>query len=202
MLANAKSIELFVILLVLLVPGVIIDFVRSQFVARRTRSFTEAGIGFIVVSLLYYALAMPFMLVWTSSWRQLIMDPMPWYLLLFVGPISIGLLLGWLAQSDVIGGHARRWGLNVIHPMPTAWDRRFSTLNSSWVIITLKDGRTVAGWMGSKSVASSDSDDRDLFIEKIYELADDTWKDVGGKSALIMSGEISTIEFIQPVEGA
>lgn len=201
-LADAKSLEIFFLLLLLLVPGVIIDFVRAQFVGRRTRTVGEAGLNFVVVSLIYYALTLPLFLWLVGGWVQLIDNVLAWYPLLFLGPVLTGLLLGWAAQLDLLGKNARRFGFNVIHPMPTAWDRAFSRLQERWVIITLKDGRKVAGLYGQSSVASSDPDARDLYVEKIYDLLGDEWIDTGEKSALIMSGEISTIEFIPPDDEA
>ncbi len=198
LLADAKSLEVFFLLLLLLVPGVIIDFVRALFVGRRTRTVGEAGLNFVVVSLLYYALMLPLIIWLVGGWGQLLDTIGAWYPLLFVGPVLTGVFLGWSAQTDFFGKNARRMGVTVVHPMPTAWDRRFSTLRESWVIITLKDGRTVAGLFGARSVASSDPENRDLFVEKIYDLNGDEWIDAGEKSALIMSGEISTIEFIAP----
>jgi len=197
-LADIKSIELFLLLLVLIVPGVIIDFVRAQFVGRRTRTVGEASLNFVVVSIVYYALSAPLVLWATGGLVGLLQAPMAWYALLLVGPTSVGLVLGFVAQRDLLGRNARRLGFNVIHPMPTAWDRRFGALQESLVIITLKDGRKVAGYMGPLSVASSDPENRDIFIERIYGLEGDEWTDMGETSALIMAGEISTVEFIVP----
>lgn len=196
-LADAKSIELFLLLLILLVPGIIIDFVRGQFVGRRTRSVSEASLNYIVVSLIYYSIALPVALWVTGGIDRLINATWAWYPLWIIGPVIAGIALGWAGHRNVVWDSARRFGLNIVHPMPTAWDRRFSDLRGSWVVITLKDGRKVGGWMGQKSVASSDPENRDLYVEKIYEIDDAGFKDVGDKSALFLPGEISTVEFIK-----
>jgi hypothetical protein len=196
-LLGAKSLELFMLLLFLLVPGVIIDFVRGQFIGRRTRSVSEAGLDFVVVSLLYYSVALPILLWLAGGIDGFTTDFRFWYPLWIVGPILVGLALGIIGQKNWLGGRARRLRINVVHPMPAAWDRVFATLPEAWVIITLKDGRKVAGWFGKHSSASSDPENRDIFIEKIYELDGDDWIDVGPKAALIMANEISTIEFIE-----
>jgi len=196
-LLGAKSLELFMLLLFLLVPGVIIDFVRGQFVGRRTRSVSEAGLNFVVVSLLYYSVALPILLTLAGGIDGLVTQLRFWYPLWIIGPGLVGLVLGVTGQKNWIGGSARRLKINVIHPMPAAWDRVFAILPEAWVIITLKDGRKVAGWFGEFSSASSDPENRDIFIEKIYELEGDDWIDVGPKGALIMANEISTIEFME-----
>ncbi|MHC2792576.1 hypothetical protein ACVINZ_001588 [Mesorhizobium jarvisii] len=79
--------------------------------------------------------------------------------------------------------------------MPTAWDWKFGQRTEHWLIIKLKDGTVFQGYYGPKSFASSD-DDRDIYVEQIFE------RDVEGKwvpmpNALwVQASEVSTIEFL------
>lgn len=201
-LGSVKSGEFFVVLLLLVVPGLLIDFVRSQFIVRRTRTIAETTLVFVVISLIYYALVVPIAVWAAESIDALISKIWAWYLLVLVGPLAMGMLLGFLAQLNLFGRVVRHFGFTIRHPMPTAWDQKFSDYRTQFVIVTLKDGRTIAGWLGRDSVASSEHNDRDLFVERVYRLGDDgEFIDLNGRSALIMGGEISTLEFIDALEG-
>ncbi len=200
-LSSFKSVEVFIVLLLLIVPGLLIDFVRSQFIVRRTRSVAETTLVFAVVSLIYYAFALPFAVWAADSLEALVSRIWAWYLLVLIGPLAVGALLGFMAQSNVFGRATRRFGFTIRHPMPTAWDQKFSDFRTQFVIITLKDGRTIAGWLGEDSVASSETSDRDLFVEKVYRLDNGEFVRGDERSALIMGGEISTLEFIDEPEG-
>ena len=54
----------------------------------------------------------------------------------------------------------------------------------------------MAGRYDVQSFASSDPSERDIFIEKVYEIQEDgPWKDVGDKGILIRPSEVRYIEF-------
>lgn len=110
----------------------------------------------------------------------------------------LAFILGVIKQKGVIEWLFEKLNLNKIHPIPTAWDYYFSKQMESWVIVTLKNGKTIYGKFSTNSFASSDSDERDLYIEKTYSVDDDMiWKDNGkNMSILIKYDEISTIEFL------
>jgi hypothetical protein len=89
-------------------------------------------------------------------------------------------------------------GLRPINPIPTGWDWIFSRTGRCFVLITLKDGREIAGWFGSKSMASSDPERKDIFIEKLYTVPDDgsPWTEVAGNLGIQVDGsQIAFIEF-------
>lgn len=120
---------------------------------------------------------------------------------MIVGPAILGVALGIGAQLGPARWLTRKFGLNPIHPSPTAWDWRFGNIPEQWVIITLKDGTKFAGFCSVKSFFSSNPEERDLYIEKIYSWGDeDEWIDVGNKSLYVAHdvahGEISTLEFL------
>lgn len=53
--------------------------------------------------------------------------------------------------------------VNKIHPVPTAWDYYFSKQEEAWIIVTLKNGKTIYGKFSEHSFASSDAEERDLY---------------------------------------
>ena len=67
-------------------------------------------------------------------------------------------------------------------------------------MVTLKSGEQVAGLFGSNAFASSDSGERDLFIEEEYDVDESgQWQARREKvGVLISQGEMKFVEFWQP----
>ena len=85
-----------------------------------------------------------------------------------------------------------------ISPIPTGWDWIFSRVDPCYVLVTLKDGSRIAGYLGSSSMASSDPDRKYLYIEKLYTIPEDgsDWVEFAGTLGIHISGDqISYIEF-------
>ncbi len=70
---------------------------------------------------------------------------------------------------------------------------------AGFVIITLKDGSTVSGYFGEKSIAASDPEERDLYIEEVYTLGENNqWiKQNRTDGALITRESICHVEFFK-----
>ena len=120
------------------------------------------------------------------------------FLLVFiVGPVIVGVLLGVNTQKDFVRGLLGKFKLSTIHPIPTAWDWKFASLEGEqWVLVNLKNGGVVRGLLGSDSFASSDPIHRDLYIQWIYDIDEKgIWIPLGNRGILIATDEISTIEF-------
>ena len=62
----------------------------------------------------------------------------------------------------------------------------------------MKNGKTIYGKFSEHSFASSDTEERDLYIEKTYNIKEDmTWvEDDKSKGILVAKDEIETIEFL------
>ena len=89
-------------------------------------------------------------------------------------------------------------GLRPISPIPTGWDWIFGRTGPCYVLVTLSDGTEIAGFFGSKSMASSDPGRKDLYVEKVYKVPDDgsAWIEVEGSLGMHVDGaQISYIEF-------
>ena len=178
------------------VPGLIVIFVRAQFVAGRTQLESPALLSYFVISIIYYALALPFV-----DFALLIEKPgygkaVAWLVLIFVGPAALGLLLGVNIQKNLFRRLLQWFRLNPVHVVPTAWDWKFGGMTKEWVLVTLKDGTRFAGFCGSESFMSSDPTERDIYIQWIYDIDDDdNWTPRGENGVLIAAGEVQTIEF-------
>jgi hypothetical protein len=86
----------------------------------------------------------------------------------------------------------------MIGPTKSAWDDFFSRRQSSYIIVTLKNGRKIGGKFARKSFASTYPIPKDLYIEEIWSLNEsygfeEKLEQTNGM--LITENEISTIEF-------
>lgn len=58
-------------------------------------------------------------------------------------------------------------------PHPTSWDYYFGLRKTCFVLIHLKDGKTVGGYYGKNSFASASPKEGDIYIEKVYKINKD-----------------------------
>lgn len=120
-----------------------------------------------------------------------------WFWVILAGPALLGVFWAFIQQKEWVYTFLQRAGLKPIHVIPTSWDWRFSKMKEPhWILVTLKDGSMVSGWFGSSSFASSDSSERDLYIEQLYEIGDEgKWVPTAeGKGSLISGDQIRSIE--------
>ena len=193
---DLKSFDNLYLVLGFLVPGLIALFVRSQFVTGRSPPHAAALLSYLTVSVVYYALALPFVGFVLSIQKPGYEKALAWFALAFVGPAVLGMLLGINIQKDLFRRVLQRCGLNPVHVMPTAWDWKFGGMKEQWVLVTLKDGTRFAGFCGQDSFMSSDPTERDIYIQQIYDLDDNNnWSSPGDKGVFIAPGEIRTVEF-------
>jgi hypothetical protein len=194
---DLKSPESIQTALTLIVPGLIILFMRGQFLTGRAGKHADAMLSYFTVSAIYLTGALP-AFGWLAG-RDNIAASLAWAALVFAGPAVFGVMLGVNARRNY-GRRLLRWiGLNPVHPVPAAWDWKFGDTSGSYVIVTLTDGKMICGYCGEASFASSDPAERDVYIEKVYQLAEDgTWEDPGPRSMLIKAAEIRFVEFIPP----
>lgn len=181
----------------LLVPGLIVLSVRSQFLTGRRPSHSAALLSYLTVSVIYYALALPFVDFILSFQKPDNSNVLlTWFALIFIGPALLGLLLGVNIQKDLFRSVLQYFGLNPIHVIPTAWDWKFGNMTEQWVLVTLKDGTRFAGFCGDESFMSSDPSERDIYIQWTYDIDDqNNWSSRGENGVLIAAGEVQTIEF-------
>ena len=182
---------------VFLLPGFIIKSVIETLVPPNKNNDSKYFFSCLLYSIVNCA-------IW--SWAYLLLNKISnshpviyWISLLVttvVGAIVLALIVGVVKQKGLIEWLFKKLGVKKIHPVPTAWDYFFSKQEEAWVIVTLKSGKTIYGKYSEQSFASSDNEERDLYIEKIYTIKDDmTWEeDEKSKGLLITKEEIETIE--------
>ena len=178
------------------VPGLIVLFVRSQFVTGTNFPHSGALLPYLAISVIYYALAFPLIDIVVAIEKPIYGKVLAWFSLVFAGPAVLGLVLGVNIQENLFRRLLQKCGLNPVHVIPTAWDWKFGGMTEQWVLVTLKDGTRFAGFCGSDSFMSSDPTERDIYIQQVYDVDDDdNWFSSGEKALLITADEVQTIEF-------
>lgn len=184
-----------------LVPGFVWQAAMSAFVPRKSEDVQLSFLRFLSISCVNYGLWswLVFLITRASfSSRHPVIAAMAWFVVVFLSPAALGALCGHYTQRDAIRQALQRIGLSPLHVIPTAWDYKFSrTAVPEWILVTFKDGSQVAGWFGSDSFASSETGERDLFIQEVYTInLEGSWEPVEGSAGiLIRQDEIKHIEF-------
>lgn len=110
---------------------------------------------------------------------------------LFVAPVTWACLFLKMRRSKFIQ-------LAAPHPTLKPWDFFFSGAQPCWVIVTLKDGKQIAGKFGQRSFASSTPASEQLYLEEAWVVSgggglERARKNTGG--ILVLSPDIVTVEF-------
>lgn len=101
-------------------------------------------------------------------------------------------------KKEIIKNIFIKFGIQTKHPIPTAWEYKFSNTNEpKWVIITLSSGKIVRGLYGTSSFSSSDEQFRDIYLQEVYmQKSEGMWEKVDRSDGIWVSPkEISLIEF-------
>lgn len=180
-------------ILTYLIPGFVALSVRSQFVTTPHTQQNERLLSYMIISVIYNVIVIRFLPEEIAGW---------WFglgfILVFIfGPAIVGVVWGFNIQKNFVRGLLSKFKLTTIHPIPTAWDWRFSNaIREMWVLVTLKNGSMFGGLLNDNYFASSDPIERDLYIEWMYAINDDdSWTPLGQRGILITANEISTVEF-------
>ena len=180
-----------------LAPGFIILGVRERFREGPVSDLQERVLQYIFASAAYFALVSP--LFNATIGPQL--DLWVWGALHFaLAPFAIGIVAAYFDQHEFLRRLTRRVGLRLPHDAASAWDYAFARLRvGTYVIVTLSDGATFAGLLGSQSFASSVSEERDLLLEQVWQVPDSgDWQRLEPyRSVLICGKEVRHIEFFE-----
>ena len=141
------------------VPGFIYCGIISTFIPLRAHKDKETlFLRYLTATAFNYAIFSPLiylMVVWHGLAGP-VYQTLAWFFILFIAPILLATTRAMIIQRDGLGWFYRRLGLRAISPIPTGWDWIFSTTDPCFVLITLIDTTEIAGYFGSRSMASSD----------------------------------------------
>jgi hypothetical protein len=190
--------------------GFIIFSVRSRYVLGEKPKATEVIFESIILSLLnqlvflilapsvsYLSGFLPVALIQTTS--ALSGGRTAFFAEILVLPALLGVLFGAVLRRGWNSAILRRLAMPVVHPTRRAYDFAFGdNRQESFVIVTYADGTTVYGFFGANSLAASDGERSDLYLERLYDVREDgTWvATIPAKSALLVLRDLRTIEFI------
>lgn len=113
-------------------------------------------------------------------------------------PAVLGVLFGWNLRRGWNAALLRRLTMPVVHPTRRAYDFAFAEREPRFVIISFQDGTVVHGYFGEQSLAASDPQRSDIYLERIYSIGDDTtWKESDpARSVLLSLTNLRSIEFL------
>ncbi len=185
-----------------LVPGFIYHAVAGSFVALRAHKDKETNfLRYLTATAFNYALLSP--LIYLLAFDHIFTNhpvgqAFCWFIIIFITPVILGVVYARIVQRDGLGWLYRLLGLRAISPIPTGWDWIFSTTEPCYVLITLADGTEIAGYFGLRSMASSDPERKDIYIERVYKVPEGggAWQEVERSLGMLVDGsQIAYIEF-------
>lgn len=193
-MSELKTLEQVSLVLAFLIPGMVVMWVRARFLTGRMPPDKETLLAYLALSLLYHGIAWPFLATWVTA-----NGPWAWTAYSFVGPAFLGFFLGLLSVATWPRAFLRRWNINLVHPMPSAWDYVFGTRPTEGMIeVRLKDGTMITGWLRpGDSFASSVGKDNDLLIGTVL-IPDESGTLTPAqphRAIYVTSGDIKSITF-------
>lgn len=183
-----------------LLPGFIINAIIDSFAPSVRSSDTKYFLSCLLYSIVNCSFA-SFVYVFLKDCFYQAAPVLYWFLIILVTVIFatlIAIAIGLIKQKEILECVCSCIGLRKIHPIPSAWDYSFSKQQASWVIVTLETGEVIYGKYSSNSFASSDPNERDLYLEKTYTLDQNKkWiEDPKSNGILISKDAIQAIEFL------
>ena len=200
---TVNSLEIVLLTCIFVAPGFIIDGIVNSFCPIGERKEGVHLLYCIIYSVLQCALfSWAYVLIWKLRESNFTKFIVLMCVVTLIGSCVLGVLIGLFKSKQWIGNLARKMGLNISHPIPTAWDYYFSKQEATFVIVTLIDGTMLYGYFGGDSYCSSSKEGRDIYIEKLYQYADDAgWTEKKESQGVVVNqGQIRFIEFVRKGE--
>ena len=183
------------------VPGFLLHGTLSLATPERDRPVQLLMVRFLTLSCVNYAFC-SWLVYLIGNARPFVTSPLltalAWAAIILVSPIMIGLLSALLRQKEWVRRALQSCGLRPLHPVPSSWDYVFGSVTDClWVMVTLKNGSSVAGLFGTGSFASSEPGERDLYLERVLNVgASGAWTPVERSAGILLRGEdIRYVEF-------
>lgn len=194
---TVDNIEIIIYTMQFVIPGYIISEVISTIMPSKRISDSERliqTIGYSIVNMgIWYWL---FALLSRNCSSA---KPCYWLinalLLIITGGVT-GIVLGVLRAKNIVRKLFEHWHISIQHPVPTAWDYKFSSAQSCWIEVFLTNGKVLRGLYSLQSFASSDESYRDIFIEQLHVQENGNWYKVEQTDGVwINPNEIRYIKF-------
>lgn len=189
-----------------LLAGFILMSVRSWFVAAARPKPGEVFFDAVILSLinqlafLLISPALGLLPTRLTAFLETITDgKAEFFFEVLLLPAMLGSAFGSALARDWNLAFVRRFAMPNIHPTQRAYDFAFAQrAGPGFVIVTYKDGTEVFGFFGTQSLAATDDQRSDIYLERLYSVGDDgQWTEATPpRSALLMLDDIRSIEFL------
>ena len=191
-----------------LLAGFIVISVRSRLTASRSPKPGEILLDAVVLSLVNQVVFLGGRALLESSGilspasENAGINSLHFYVEILVCPVLLGILIGRLAGSGTVGFVLRRLSMPGTHPIAEAYDFAFAGgQQKGFVILTFDDGTVIYGYFGDLSLAASDENRSDIYLESLYTVVQDQWTLADPpRAAWISLAGIRSIEFLKPKE--
>lgn len=191
------------LLIIFLVPGFVWRTVEGQLVYLDKRlEWEKFAFGLLSRSTFVYLPFAPILYrLWKDRWLE---RHSFWASVIALGIVALlpaicGLAAGAWKQKRVGARLLEKLGLKTFeqHHIPTAWDYLFSKIQPAGVVVTLKNGSKIYGFMGTASYLSSAADERDLYISHTLQPGEHGEMEFvkNTRGIYIAAGEVSAISF-------
>ena len=186
-----------------IIPGFIVISILNRVIPNQKKEYKYSILEFFIYSSLNAMIwAIPFYKIIIKNKAFFTHLEWTWLficIIIFISPVTIALIILLINQKKLLEKFCQKLNIKLIEIEPSAWDFKFSNINSEWVIITLKNNERVAGFMGNSSCASSNIQERDIYISEVFTIDEEkNWHKVDGTDGIwIKSEEIRYIEFIK-----
>ena len=88
-------------------------------------------------------------------------------------PAAIGIIVGLGVQKEWLYNLLRKFRLDPVHGIPSAWDWKFMSLEAQWIMVYLKDKEDpIYALYDENCFVSTDVKERDLYLSNIYRWVD------------------------------
>lgn len=191
--------EAFLLTLLFVVTGYITHSVAARFTFRKNERPELLLLRFLAYGTLNALVSLPLITMHTKvlpreTWTGILVHNLVVYYglavwTLFLIPALLGI---------VIGIFHTLYGLKDWFNAPVAsWDERIARSRGQWVLVTLEDGTKAMGYLGRGAAVISDTGERDLYLQTLYQAdADEVWRKVPRSKGVLISGKgIRSIEF-------
>ena len=189
--------------------GFILYSVRSLYVLGERPKASDTVFESVVFSLLnqlaflLFSPSVGWLFTFLPNWfgaaaNSLLGGRTTFFLEVLILPASLGIAFGLTLRAGWSSAILRKLAMPIVHPTRRAYDFAFGNNRpGSFVILTYEDGTVVHGYFGQNSLAASDADRSDLYLEQLYDVKDGNWTaTVEGKSALLTLKNLRSVEFV------
>ena len=194
------SVDVIVYTAYFIIPGFITAETANAIIPGKRRTDAEKGLVFLGYSILNFGCWFWAFCLLNNQFQN--KTAVYWLLLialvLFAGFVT-GCIIGFLSAHNPVRWIMRKIGISMEHPIPSAWEYKFSQMDEGrYLTVSIDDGTVIRGAFYNKSFASSDMEKMDIFLEEAYMLKDGQWKAVEGSDGVwISSGAIKWISFLK-----